>query len=131
MYQEKISFQKWHIHCTTFQFAFIQREVQEIILEEWLINNSWLKTSKTTFKKYKHSQVTCMFIEMLIRRFPTIASAAPMKMFCRNNIITMWNYIQIIIYFQKIVAKFILSDQQWGKGSNENWFKIIFLIEKR
>lgn len=39
------------------------------------------------FSKYKHSQVTWIFIEMLIRRFPTIASAAPMKIFCENKII--------------------------------------------
>lgn len=41
------------------------------------------------YSKHEHSQVTCIFIEMLIRRFPTIASAAPMKMFCGNNVITL------------------------------------------
>lgn len=41
------------------------------------------------YSKHEHSQVTCIFIEMLIRRFPTIASAAPMKMFCGNDVITL------------------------------------------
>lgn len=76
------------------------------------------------YLKHKHSQVTCIFIEMLIRRFPRIASAAPMKMFCGSKIITMQNYILIIIYFKNNIL-WLNSYTIWSTMSKKFKWELI------